>query len=301
MWAAMEAPTTTHDLTQIQNWLQTVIAHPEGVIHGVQSPEARNFLDIAPEDIENVLTRSQAQSAIQRLSVYANAYYARLVECMSEEFPALKYALGDEVFAAFAVSYLHKYPSRTYTLMKLASDFPRFLEETRPARDGDVSAPDWADFLIDLANLELAFSEVFDGPGAEGQRLLDAAQLAAVPAERLSDAILIPVGCLRLLTLRFPAHEYLTAVRKKKEAALPSASHTYLAVTRRNYAVRHYELSYPAFKLLIALVAGKPVGQAIMEAVNVAPDMDVDALECNLHSWFFDWAAEGMFQAVELR
>jgi hypothetical protein len=123
-------------------------------------------------------------------------------------------------------------------------------------------------------------------------------QLAAVPRERLPEARLVGVPCLRLLAFRYPVHSYFTAVRRKEEVEYPEPADTFLAVTRRDFVVRHYELSRPAYELLSALLAGRPIGEAIQMAAAVG--LDLDHLEANLRQWFYDWAAEGFFQAVEL-
>ena len=121
-----------HDLGQIQRWMQAAIMHPVGVEEGIASAEARRHIDIGPDEAETVVTRSRALTAMDRLAIYGYAYYARLLECMREEFPVLKHALGEEVFDAFAVGYLQQYPSRSYTLFQLAANFPQYLAETRP-------------------------------------------------------------------------------------------------------------------------------------------------------------------------
>jgi hypothetical protein len=299
---------TGRDLGHVQRWMQAAIMHAEGVVEGIASPEARRYIDVGPDDAEAVVTRSRALTALERLAIYSYAYYARLLECLREEFPVLKHALGEEIFDAFAVEYLERYPSRSYTLFQLGVNFPRFLAETRPDRPSPSpqggkaereAAVNWPDFLIDLATLELAFNEVFDGPGVEGERLLDADQLRAMPPERLLEARLVGVPCLRLLALRYPVNRYFSAVRRHENPDLPEPADTFLAITRRRYVVRHYELSRPAYELLHALVAGESVGQAISRAVESAGP-DLDRLPSNLRTWFHDWAAEGFFRALEL-
>src|ERR1700736_4968182 len=132
--------------------MQATIMHPVGVAEGMASAEARRHIDVGPNEAETVVTRSRALTALERLAIYSYAYYARLLECLREEFPVLKHTLGEEVFDAFAVQYLEKYPSRSYTLFQLGVNFPRFLAETRPEVSGDEGLPtDWPDFLIDLA------------------------------------------------------------------------------------------------------------------------------------------------------
>jgi Putative DNA-binding domain len=291
--------TPPRDLGHIQRWMQAVLMHPVGVAEGIASAEARRHIDVGAEEAEQVVTRSRALTALERLAIYGYAYYARLLECLREEFPVLMHALTPEVFDAFAVGYLQAYPSRSYTLFQLGANFPRYLAETRPAEGGGDGLPtDWPDFLIDLAALELTFNEVFDGPGVEGERLLDAEQLRAIPAARFHEARLVGVGCLRLLPLRYPVHRYFTAVRRHEDPVPPEAAETYLAVTRQRYVVRHYELSPPAYQLLRALLAGQTVGEAIGQVARAAGP-DLDRFAANLRAWFRDWAAEGFFRALE--
>ncbi len=287
-----------HDLARLQRWMQSAITHPRGVQEGVASAEARQAIAVGAEEAESILTRSRALTALRRLAIYGSAYYARLLECLREEFPVLKHALGEDVFDAFAAGYLQQYPSRTYTLMELGANFPHFLEETRPQAEEGSSA-EWADFLIDLATLELTFNEVFDGPGIEGEQLLDTDPLAAVPPEQMLESRLVPVSCLRLLRLRYPVHAYFNAVKKETDVAPPEPAETFLAVTRSGYVVQHHQLSRSAYGLLSALLAGEPIGRAIEQAVAVAGP-DLERLESDLRTWFHDWAAEGFFLRIEV-
>jgi len=286
------------DLDRLQRWVQTVIMNVGGARAGVASDAARGVLAVEPEEVERIVTPSRTLTGLERLEIYHRAYYARLLECLREEFPVLCHAAGEEAFDQFALAYLQKYPSRSYTLNQLGAHFPRYLAESRPAGEGDADGVGWPDFLIDLATLEQTYAEVFDGPGVEGRRLLDPEQLLATPTERWPDARLVPVVCLRLLALRFPVHKYVAAVRKKKEPAFPEPAETYLAVTRRDYVVRRYELAHVPYVLLGALAAGQPVGEAVARAAEAAPD--VEALAADLPQWFRNWTAEGFFQAVEL-
>lgn len=292
--------------------------HPAGITAGIESAEAQEQIAIGPDQTERVIQRSQALTALERLEIYSNAYYARLLECLREEFPVLVHALTQEVFDAFAVAYLQKYPSRSYTLVQLGARFPQFLAETRPLEDEkettfsrDAESPErsanspdlvpatWTDFIVDLATLERTISEVFDGPGPEREPPLDPDHLKSISAERLMQARLVGVPCLRLLELGYPVQRYFTAVRRKENPALPEPARTYLAITRRHYVVRHYELSQAAYQLLRALLEGKSPGQAISDLLE-APGTDPDHLYATIGRWFHNWTAEGFFRSVEL-
>jgi len=283
-------------LDRLQRWMQEVITHPEGIAAGIASGSAQNEIAASSATIEDVIGRSNSLGSVERLAVYGNAYFARLVECLGDEFPALKHALGEETFAGFAFGYLQQHPSQSYTLGDLSQRFPDYLRETRPS---DVPAPGWPDFLIDLATYERSCGEIFDGPGVEGQTLLDSADLAAVQPEDIPRVVLHPAPCLRLLELRFPAHEYVTAVRRDQEPVQPEPQVTYLVMTRRDFIVRRGAVSHPEFLLLKSIIDGEPLGGAIESAVE-ATDAGIDSFAGQLSGWFRHWSAAGWFVSFEL-
>src|SRR5262249_13083383 len=157
-------------------------------------------------------------------------YFARLLDCLREEYSVLAAALGSELFDAFAVAYLQAHPSQSYTLGHLGTKFPEFLEETRPraAEPADQAAA-WPEFMIDLARLERTVNEVFDGPGAEGESLLDAGRLQQISPEHWPDARLICVPCLRLVKLKYPVNDYFTAIRRGDAPAIPAPETAHVA------------------------------------------------------------------------
>ncbi len=285
-------------LAPIQRWMQAVIMHPDGVEAGLASDAARQHLDVAPADVEQVIERSEAQTSVERLSIYANAYYARLLECLGEEFPILRQTLGEETFNGFAFGYLQSYPSQSYTLGKLGENFARYLAETQPAEseDGDMPA-NWPEFLIDLATLEWTFSQVFDGPGVEHETLLTSEQLQAIDAEQWPAARLEVVQCLKLLALRFPVNAYYTAMRRDESPPIPGPSASWVAITRREFIVRRHELNLRQFELLSALIAGETIGAAI-ERAAAAPGANVEQFIVELGDWFREWAANDFFRRV---
>lgn len=283
------------DLTSIQRWMQSVIMHPEGVEAGIDAPASRNLIDVATGQVERVICRSAAQSSIERLNVYANAYYARLLEVLASEYPALVHALGAELFQEFALGYLQEHPSHSYTLSDLSTHFPEHLAKTRPARDS--VEPDWADFLIDLATLERTYSVVFDGPGVENSTLLSSEQLARIAPDQWPGMKLIPAPCLRLLALRFAVHKYVTAVRRQEEPELPAPSPTWLVITRRNYIVRRVAVHEAEFAALTALLAGEAVVDALAAAERRWRGPS-EGLPQEARRWFRDWAAAGYFLGI---
>jgi len=295
---------------EIQQWMQAVITHHAGIEKGVESDIARDVFQVDPHQIESVILPSRRMSSIERLEVYGNAYYARLIHCLEDLFPALRFASGEEGFNQFALGYLHRFPPTSYTLGKVADNFVAFLDETRhehfasptdeaSKKRGDCleGVPEWTQFIVDVARLEFAIDEVFDGPGIEKQPPDLAESLASVPPTAWESLRLLPVACLRLLAFEFPVNDYYTAFRQGTTPTLPHAAPTFLAITRRDYVVRRYPLSAAQYALLSAIVAGATLGEAIVAAADSTSD--AEQLSASLAKWFSMWARAPFFAAIK--
>jgi hypothetical protein len=289
-------------LSEVQRWMQAVITHPDGVLAGTQSDAARQHLEVAPEDLQAVIARSRNQTSEERLAIYHNAYFARLLECLRNIYPMVAKTLGEEAFDALAVGYLQSYPSHSYTLDRLGDRFASYLAETRPDLDrAGQPTETWPDFMIDLARLEWNIGEVFDGPGVEGQATLSAEQLLAIDADRWPAVRLMPAPCLRLLSFEFQVNDYFTALRQSGDDAdpppLPQPEGSWLALWRRDFVVRRHALDREQYELLTALMSAQPIGVAIEQFAATAIT-NLDELAGRLQSWFRTWTAAGFFVAL---
>lgn len=280
-------------LSDLQRWMQSVITAPGGVAAGIQSPSAREIIDISPQEVERVIRPSSQLDSLGRLHVYGQAYFARLIECLEGEFPAVKHVLGEETFRSFALSYLHERPSTSYTLSELGRQYPDFLKTTRPA---DLAVGSWADFLIDLAHLEWTYSQVFNGPGTEQIKTLQPENLQGIGPEIWPRCRLKPIGCLRLEEYRFPVHEYASAVRNEQNPeGFPAAEPTWLIITRRDYIVRRTSVSEAEFAVLGWLCDGFPIEETIERAMATLSD----EIETKIPEWFREWSRAGYFLSLE--
>jgi hypothetical protein len=284
------------NLEQIQRWMQSVIMHGGGVAEGVESPEARQHLDVPEGNLESVIRRSRALSAESRLEIYVDAYYERLLECLREEFPATRTAVGEELFDALAFGYLQHYPSRSYTLARLGASLARYLGEARLHEQAlpEGAPATWADFVIELAELERVQREVFDAPGSETLPPVNVEHLLAATAGDVANVRLATVPCLRLCAFAHPVHEYWLEVKREEPPLVPAPRQTLLAINRRDYLVEREELSGAQFALLEALMTGRGLGEAIALAATL-PGVDPRKLARGLGEWFARWARLGYF------
>ncbi len=272
---------------------------------GSNRREARSEIDIRPDRVEQVVDPSERRTSVERLEVYANAYYARLLECLRDEFPALLHAVGEEVFDGLAFGYLQAYPSTELHACQsepAIRPIPRGDAATR--RRGGGASPSWPDFMIDLARLERCYSDVFDGPGAERLKLLEAAAFKDHSARGLDgQARLVPVPCLRLFVVALSGPGVRDGrPRKKRIPTLPDPEPTWLAVSRVDYVVRRWTLSPVQYRVAAALIDGQTVGSAIERAAMLAVESgeSLERLAGNLRDWFAEWSSAGFFQAIEV-
>jgi len=228
------------------------------------------------------------------LSIYADAYLTRLVECLAASFPVLARAIGDEAFAALAVDYLRAVPPSSPNLADLGGRFADHLAATRPEDSGDSGH--WGAFLVDLARFERALEEVFDGPGAEGGAALAPEALSALSPEAWASARLVCNPALRLLDFGFPVDDFWGSVRGLDEGTTPpsppAASEQFVALCRREHVVRRLVLEPKEHAWLAGLAQGQSVGAAVAALVG---HLDESALE----RWFARWMTEGLFVGLE--
>jgi hypothetical protein len=289
-------PDAPRELDRLERWMQAVVTHPGGVAEGLASDVARAQFALPPPQLERVILPSRKLSAIERLEIYHRAYFARLLEVLRAEYSVLCRALGKELFDAFAAGFLQTHPPESYTLGDLGRRFPGFLASIKPGVN-QAGAPDWPEFMVDLARLEQAVNEVFDGPGNEGLPALSAQTLCGLTAERWQQSCLLLSPHVRLLQLDFPVNDYFTALLRDQPHPLPRPRPTYVVVSRNHYKVARRECQQPAYLLLMALAAGQTVGQSIEAAARGCTWND-DRFASALEAWFEEFIAAGYFSGI---
>lgn len=234
--------------------------------------------------LEEVIPSTSKQASAERLQVYAAAYYLRLVDCLREFFPCLRFAMGEEIFDDFALAYLQKHPSQSYSLHHLADQFANFLAQTK-------SSAGWEQFFVDLARLEHAIEIVFDDEGPE----------EAIPTMRndlTPQSTLDLVPGFQLLSFRYPVSSYYTAWKHSEGPVLPDPQAQFIALFRRDYIVRRHELSEIQHALLATLQAGESLEQALGRIASqaFAAGQTADILAADLREWFEHWTRAGFFR-----
>jgi hypothetical protein len=250
-------------LADLQHWLLEGITQPEGVDQVA---------------INDTILPSHQQTSSERLAVYQHAYLGRLLNVLRELLPCTRFAVGDDLFDQFAAGYLRRYPPHSYTLGRLADRWVDYLDETRPPD------ADWGAFVVELSRLEQAIDRIFDGPGPEGLPLF------SLPPKADANLRLTFVPSFELHAFQFPVSTYFTAWKAGEEPAWPGRQDQFIALLRRDYVVRRFELTHGQFELLTAISRGRSLAESLAAIASPAP--------ADVQSWFTLWSASGFFTAT---
>jgi hypothetical protein len=227
--------------------------------------------DAGLDEVDRRLTRGPKLDARGRFDVYRSGYVARLVECLADDYPVLKHALGDDAFEDVCRRYVERSPSEAPNL----NAYGRRMAETL---DG---------FASDLARLEWAIVEVVHEPAPPP---VTTEALAAVPPEAWGDVRLTASKAVRLLSFDHPVNDYFQAVRDEKQPAVPGPAPSSTVVYRSGRTVWRLGLTPAMERVLAALLAGEPLEQALDRAGDAPPE--------HVTAWFREWMASGLFVGV---
>jgi len=261
-------------LAQMQNWMQSVLIQ-------------QNY-QVRAANPEHLINESSRLTAVRHLGIYRQSYIARLRECMKNQFSALAYALGEELFQMFADQYLDAYPSGSYSLNDLGGRFPDFLEETRPDA-GQEDKESWIDFMIQLARFEYTLSLVFDEHSDE--EIEPATE--STPDEKLK---LAPI--FHLFYHPYPICRYYLDVTRKKKPELPFEEDSYSVVTRNNYRLSLLEIKSAQYYFLKILAKGDSIAKAKEHFVNNY-GFDAKRLDNAWNHWRKTFITAGFFRASD--
>ena len=276
-----------HGLPDIQRWMMDAITHADGPRAGAEQTGKTAATSLRGEKVHAVIGRSKNLTSLERINIYHEMYFLRLIEILEGDFPAVRYAVGEDAFTPIAKDFLVAHPSRYYDLSMLGAKFPKYLRGAKNLKNRA--------FLADLAKLERSVEEVFDDQQVTS---LKTDELLSIPQQRWAEARIGMIPALRLISSRFPINGFMEAFRKEAYPQIPAAKPNWVCIYRRNYEVWRKDLDRPEFTILTALSKGKTVGEALGSAIEL-PEMPKD-IGAAVTGWFQNWAANGFFSKIEL-
>jgi hypothetical protein len=253
-------------LRALQEWFAGAVMHPAGVAASVRERGDLGGEPVGVAEVEKVVLPSSRLSGVERIEIYHDAYRARLVECLADDYPALAHALGEASFESLG----------------------RHMSLFCRSRTDRLSA-----FSADLAALEWALVEVIHTAPADR---LSEETLSKIPPPDWPRARFAPSGVVRVLEFGHAVNAYFQAYNTGADPGVPKPAWSATAVFRDGSTIWRMDLSRGMHTLLRALFAGSTLGVALD---GLASSGDVTEEEAPLvMNWFRDWVRYGFFANI---
>jgi hypothetical protein len=283
-------------LREVQELFWRLITAPEGVKPALADLARDGRFD--PQIVGTLFAGDDAVGAVERLDIYANMYFYRLLDCLREDFPLTAAALGPAGFNDLVTDFLLRHPSRHPSLRELGRPFPDFVA-------GHAAAAGRS-YLPDLARLEWARADLFDAPDAAPAGRAD---LAGLPAERAGDAVVRLVPAFALLRCRHDVAALWRALDEAPDRSEPGPDGvairaavlrralgrpTAVRVWRQGFVVFHRRIDEDEARDLEAARAGDTLAALCQRiAAGLTPERATERVGRRLQGWLDDGLIAG--------
>jgi Putative DNA-binding domain len=214
-----------------------------------------------------VVAGPKSKAAAKRYNVYRNNVTVSLINALAAAFPATLRITGDDFFRAMARSYVRAAPPTSPLLFDYGQGFPDFIEQYEFAQ----SVP----WLADVARIERAWLDAYHAADIQP---LEPHDLAAVPLDRLTNAVLQTHPSTRVIRSRFSAVTVFTASRSDGPARqLEVVEPEDALLTRPALEVEVRQLPPGGAIFLSSLMTGESLGVAASAAFAESPSFDLSA------------------------
>jgi len=258
---------STRSLAATQRWL----------FRAVTSAGDPNHLESSESEALRAIVRAPpTESAEERLLIYRRAYFSRLEECLSDDYPALRFAIGSKDFSRLCRAYVSSYPSSSANLNGFGSQMAQFILESEPS---------WV-FERELAALEWKLVEVIHAP-APASRL--ASDLSEKVTSNLAELRFVASPSVRILATDYPVNAYFQAFINDAQPSRPSSAPSWLVLVRNGYKIWRLDLQSDEALVLQCLLSGDMLGNAL-RGVQVGAR--------TVQQWFRRWSSCGIFTSA---
>jgi len=144
----------------------------------------QNYVRFLDDAVVSSVVSSERVSAKTRLEIYRYAYFARFKECLHSDFPAVEFALGEDLFSQLSDDYAVRYPSHYRSINDFGQHFSEYLSHPNALfGDNDQGAKQFShrEFIVELSQFEWALVRAFNASNVTHTVQLQ--ELAQLPAE----------------------------------------------------------------------------------------------------------------------
>lgn len=242
--------TAVKNLLEVQTLVYQFVAEPEGAIAG-------NGHGPLHSDLTRMIQSNRDLGGSERIDIYANAYFYRLLECLKEEYPATLAVIGSDYFTSLIREFIALWPPTEPSIFYAGCYLADFLRNHSLAR---------YPFLAELARLERATLESFHAPDVS---ILTDEAMRAIPAEQWPTIELRSHPGVQILRGEWRVCEVLSAVERGEKWIEPVQEANTVIVWRRGISV-HYRILEDAETDAVALLKKGASFAAISEVIATA-------------------------------
>jgi len=267
-------------LAATQRLLYRLITAPNGVEEGLVAEK-----NLPPAGISALVRGDARTSATERVEIYANMYFYRLLDAIKEDFPATFIVLGEVNFHNLITGYLVEYPPGDPSINEASRHLAEFARKA-------PSLENWP-FLADLIRLERMLVEVFLGPDAEP---LGVESMSAVPAAKWQSLQISVHPGVQVINSEWRVDEIIRAVESGQPLSEPRCEPGAIMVWRKNYAVNYRALDDLERSALGMIRRGCLFG-AMCEAI--AAERGDSATMAAMSRMLLRWIADGVLVGAQ--
>jgi hypothetical protein len=161
--------------------------------------------------VELMIDENEQCSRKERLGVYGEAYWLRLMEALELNYPGVHTLLGDDAFFRAGREYIDIWPSHFRSIRWFGDHLAEFLRTTKPYQNEPM--------LAEMALFEWTRSTVFD---ARDQDALTEEDLAGVPANQWPVIGFVPHPSLRRMNLQWNVADFRRLIDEEKDPDPPA-------------------------------------------------------------------------------
>ncbi len=249
---------------------------------------------------DEIIKPNDRLTSPERLQIYNQQYWWRLLANFADDFPGVRAALGTRAFDRLSVSYLEHCGSTSWNLRNLGRQLETYLRD-HPEHGGAKHQ-----LALETARMEWACMEAFDGPE---KPVLDPQKIARIAPDRLRIKL---QPYITLLELDYPIDDLLRKLknsgvetgtasnavssgptRRTTRLSVPrSRKPIHLVVHRVDYVVFYKRLDPEAHRILTALRDGETLDAACDIAFRDSKVLP-ETCAAKIQEWFAMWMRFG--------
>jgi Putative DNA-binding domain len=264
------------DLKNVQRTIYRLIAAPGGVDEAFTSETG-----LPPDGLDGLVVGEGLLPARDRLEIYANAYFYRLLDVFKEEFPATLAVVGEVNFHNLITGYLIDYPPTEPSILHAGRHLPDFIR-AHPLSER------WR-YIGDLALLERTTLEIFHAPDAP---VLDAATMRQAPPHEWPRIVMKAHPASRILETKWRVDKTLHAIEVGEPWSDPESGPASVIVWRQNSKV-NYRVMDRAERAALEVARAGAAFESICEVISAEADGDEDPAAL-INRLLTRWLSDGL-------